>query len=77
MLTTKADDNTGQYVLILCNSVGTPVDSKYIDIEPLFIDMTSQHVVAASRECVYVWNYKSTKHVETDSKKKKTEKVRL
>jgi WD repeat-containing protein 35 len=41
--------------------MGTPVDSKYIDIEPTFMAMTGSHVVAASRECCYVWNYTTSK----------------
>ncbi|KAB5582180.1 hypothetical protein PHYPO_G00184200 [Pangasianodon hypophthalmus] len=47
ILATKADDShpqahvdpdttTATYVLVLCNSIGTPLDSKYIDIDPLF-----------------------------------------
>jgi len=29
-LATRADEMTNQYVLVLCNSIGTPLDSKYI-----------------------------------------------
>lgn len=49
--------------------------SRYIDIEPLFLDMTKTHIVAASRECVYVWAYKTSKHVDTARKSKRNEKV--
>eukprot|EP00050_Salpingoeca_kvevrii_P018636 m.76510 g.76510 ORF g.76510 m.76510 type:complete len:1153 (+) comp8114_c0_seq1:167-3625(+) len=76
VLTTKADDNSGQFVLILCNSIGTPIDSKYIDIEPIFLDMTDTHIVVASRECVYVWAYRtSNKHVDAGKKSKRDEKI--
>ena len=37
-----------RYLLILCNAIGTPVDSKYLDMEPLYVTMTRYHVVAAS-----------------------------
>ncbi len=30
---TRTEDNSGQFILILCNAIGSPVDSKYIDIE--------------------------------------------
>ncbi|XP_073481441.1 WD repeat-containing protein 35 isoform X2 [Aquarana catesbeiana] len=50
-----------QYVLVLCNSIGTPLDSKYIDILPLFVTMTKTHVIAASKEAFYVWQYRVAK----------------
>ncbi|EDO46375.1 predicted protein [Nematostella vectensis] len=61
ILATKADDATGQYVLVLCNAIGTPLDSKYIELEPLFVAMTRSHVVAASKEAFYTWQYRSPK----------------
>ena len=54
---TRADDDSGQYVLILCNAIGSPVDSKYIDIEPLYITMTPHHVMVSNGDIVYVWQY--------------------
>ncbi|KAM9786504.1 WD repeat-containing protein 35 isoform X1 [Syngnathus typhle] len=69
-LASKADDTQVQgnaesdgeshakYVLILCNSIGTPLDSKYIDICPLFVTMTRTHVIAASKEAFYLWQYR-------------------
>ncbi|KAM8834110.1 WD repeat-containing protein 35 [Synchiropus picturatus] len=73
ILASKADDSHPQedaelgsgsharYVLILCNSIGTPLDSKYIDIEPLFVTMTKTHVIAASKEAFYIWQYRVAK----------------
>lgn len=61
VLVTKADDVNIQYVLVLCNAIGTPLDSRYIDIDPLFVAMTAGHVVAASKEAFYTWHYKTTK----------------
>lgn len=54
---TRADDSTGQYILILCNTIGTPVDSKYIDIQPTHVALSSYHVIVASTETVYVWQF--------------------
>ena len=50
-----------QYVLILCNAIGTPLESKYIDMEPLYVTMTDTHVVAASKEAFYSWQFKNIK----------------
>ncbi|XP_063039587.1 WD repeat-containing protein 35 isoform X2 [Engraulis encrasicolus] len=72
ILATKADDNQAQeeaepesgnatFVLVLCNSIGTPLDSKYIDIDPLFVTMTKTHVIAASKEAFYTWQYRVAK----------------
>ncbi|XP_027606209.2 WD repeat-containing protein 35 isoform X1 [Pipra filicauda] len=72
VLATKADENQPQeenetesfgamYVLVLCNSIGTPLDPKYIDVEPLFVTMTTTHVIAASRGAFYIWQYRVAK----------------
>ncbi|XP_075454543.1 WD repeat-containing protein 35 isoform X2 [Ascaphus truei] len=61
ILATKADENHPQYVLVLCNSIGTPLDSKYIDIVPMFVTMTKTHVIAASKEAFYIWQYRVAK----------------
>uniref|UniRef100_A0A8C9R5G6 WD repeat-containing protein 35 n=1 Tax=Scleropages formosus TaxID=113540 RepID=A0A8C9R5G6_SCLFO len=72
ILATKADDSHPQhvpttlclllqYVLVLCNSIGTPLDSKYIDTDPLFVTMTKTHVIAASKDAFYTWQYRVAK----------------
>ncbi|XP_032509086.1 WD repeat-containing protein 35 isoform X4 [Phocoena sinus] len=61
ILATKADENHPQFVLVLCNSIGTPLDPKYIDLVPLFVTMTKTHVIAASKEAFYTWQYRVAK----------------
>ncbi|KAI0210975.1 WD repeat-containing protein 35 [Lamellibrachia satsuma] len=60
-LTTKGDEATGQYILVVCNSIGTPLDSKYIEMDPLYVTMTQTHIIAASKEAFYVWQFKNIK----------------
>ena len=48
-----------RYALNLCNAIGSPVDCKYIDVEPTFLTVTPYHVVAASHSFVYVWQYRT------------------
>ena len=55
----RHDDNTGQYIIILCNAIGSPVDSKYVDFEPTTVAMTETHVVVTSEDIVHVWQYRS------------------
>uniref|UniRef100_A0A8C8T3J5 WD repeat-containing protein 35 n=1 Tax=Peromyscus maniculatus bairdii TaxID=230844 RepID=A0A8C8T3J5_PERMB len=61
ILATKADENHPQFVLVLCNSIGTPLDPKYIDLVPLFVAMTKTHAIAASKEAFYTWQYRVAK----------------
>ncbi|RMX47135.1 hypothetical protein pdam_00018680 [Pocillopora damicornis] len=75
VLATRADDSSGQHVLVLCNAIGTPLDSKYIEIEPLFVAMTRSHVIASSKEAFYSWQYRSPKkltalELQTHAKRK-------
>ncbi|XP_021346413.1 WD repeat-containing protein 35-like isoform X1 [Mizuhopecten yessoensis] len=64
-LATKADEAVGQYVLVLCNSIGTPLDSKYVEIDPVYLTMTKTHIVAASKEAIYTWQFKNPKKLST------------
>ncbi|XP_067631669.1 WD repeat-containing protein 35 isoform X2 [Eurosta solidaginis] len=61
--TDKNDDaeNDKCYQLMLCNSIGTTVDSKYIDMRPNFIGINSDHVVIASYDEVLIWHYNTPK----------------
>eukprot|EP01112_Ceratiomyxa_fruticulosa_P023110 TRINITY_DN8707_c0_g1_i1.p1 TRINITY_DN8707_c0_g1~~TRINITY_DN8707_c0_g1_i1.p1 ORF type:complete len:642 (-),score=109.58 TRINITY_DN8707_c0_g1_i1:206-2131(-) len=60
VLVTKTDDASDQYILILCNSIGTPLDSKYTEVEPVSIAMNRGFVVIASESYVYMWQFRST-----------------
>ena len=42
---------------MLCNAIGSPLDSKYIDVKPDFLCITAHHVVAASADFVYVGHH--------------------
>ncbi|KAJ8321655.1 hypothetical protein KUTeg_000126 [Tegillarca granosa] len=64
-LATKADEMTGQYVLVLCNSIGTPLDSKYVEIDPVYLTMTKTHIITASKEAIYTWQFKNPKKLAT------------
>ncbi|GAX81565.1 hypothetical protein CEUSTIGMA_g8993.t1 [Chlamydomonas eustigma] len=59
VLATKGE-NPGEYILILCNAIGSPVDSKYIEVEPKYLTITHYHVIAASDEVVYVWQFRTS-----------------
>jgi len=66
VLVTKADDASGQHIVIVCNDIGSPVDSKYLHIEPLHVAMTSSHIIVASEDVVYIWMYRSSVSKHSD-----------
>ncbi|XP_017491815.1 PREDICTED: WD repeat-containing protein 35 isoform X1 [Rhagoletis zephyria] len=51
------------YQLLLCNSIGTTVDSKYTDMRPNFVGINSGHVTIASFDEVLIWHYNTPKSV--------------
>ncbi|CAG0879889.1 unnamed protein product [Darwinula stevensoni] len=61
VMASRLEDGSGQHALVLCNAIGTPIDSKYVDIEPICVAMTSSLIFAASRDNVYVWQYGTLK----------------
>ncbi|KAJ7522936.1 hypothetical protein O6H91_18G031500 [Diphasiastrum complanatum] len=59
ILATKGEE-LNQYILILCNAIGNPVNSKYTSVEPLFLAMNSSFAVAASEQKIYLWKFWSS-----------------
>jgi WD repeat-containing protein 35 len=54
-----AQINEDAYILILCNSIGCPVDNRIINIYPEFIGINETHIIACSKSYVYIWQYRS------------------
>ena len=73
MLIAKAEENPGQYIVILCNAVGCPIENKYITIEPKFVSMNKTHIIIACDDVVYYWQYRSqhSKLTTLEQEKKK------
>lgn len=62
------------YQLNICNSLGTTVDSKYIDLKPQFLAMNATHVIIANQSQFLLWQYhtpKSTLHGLKQKKEKR------
>ncbi|EQC32501.1 hypothetical protein SDRG_09827 [Saprolegnia diclina VS20] len=51
---------TKQYSLVLCDTIGSPIETKILDLEPLFLHMTARFVVAAAADAIYVWQYRTS-----------------
>ena len=71
MLATRLDDEEIQnntqcsFGLILCNALGTPVDSKYVSLEPQLVAMTTTHVITASETSFILWHYRTPRSQTT------------
>ena len=62
LATPHGEDSGGsEYILSLCNSLGTTVDSKQIPMEPIFLSMTNNYVFAANRDYFYTWHFRTAK----------------
>jgi len=57
LLSAKISDTS--FILILCNSIGSPVDNRIINIVPEYIGLNETHIIACSKSYVYVWQYRS------------------
>ena len=57
LLTAQINENS--YILILCNSIGSPVDNRIINICPDYIGLNETHIIACSKSYIYVWQYRS------------------
>ncbi len=55
----QTDGANPQYNLLLCNAIGSPLDSKHVDVEPTYLALTQYHVVVASHSFLYVWQYRT------------------
>ena len=64
------------WIVQLCNSIGCPVESKSISIEPKHVAMNATHIIIASEDCIYYWQYRSANSVKAleQEKKKKSGK---
>ena len=56
VLATRAEDSR-EHILIVCNNIGVPCDSRYITVEPKLLAMTRQHIFAVSDTTIYSWEY--------------------
>lgn len=67
----------GTYLLSICNSLGTTVDSKYVDIKPQFITMNATHVVIANQSQFLLWQYHTPKSTLHGIKQKKDKRFHV
>nr|CAI5867673.1 unnamed protein product [Callosobruchus analis] len=63
----ETEGSLGKYNLQLFNTLGTAVDAKYLNIEPIGVAMNAYQVFAASKNNFLVWHYKTPKSLTAGS----------
>ncbi|XKL59501.1 hypothetical protein PGB90_000517 [Kerria lacca] len=61
VLATEIDNSITQYSLMICNSLTTVIDCKYMDLKPMWVSMNNTYVFAASQENFIMWHYLTPK----------------
>uniref|UniRef100_A0A0K0FYV2 ANAPC4_WD40 domain-containing protein n=1 Tax=Strongyloides venezuelensis TaxID=75913 RepID=A0A0K0FYV2_STRVS len=50
-------NTNGTFLCNFCNSIGTPLDFKYFEIEPKYVSINGSAVLIVSSDCFYLWYY--------------------
>ena len=61
-----AQINDINYLLILSNSIGCPINNKIINVESVFIALNNTHIVVSNGHYVYLWQFRG---IENERKK--------
>ncbi|CAB0034919.1 unnamed protein product [Trichogramma brassicae] len=64
-----------RFVLYVCNAISTPLDTKYLDLEPRQLCMNATTVVAAMRSHFLLWNFRAPRSSALQPARLRREKV--
>nr|XP_012150631.1 PREDICTED: WD repeat-containing protein 35 isoform X2 [Megachile rotundata] len=64
-----------QFALLVCNSIATPIDTKFTDLEPLWVTMTNNTVITASKNNFLVWNHRTPRNTMLHAGRIKKDKI--
>ncbi|XP_066601241.1 WD repeat-containing protein 35 [Prorops nasuta] len=64
-----------QFALLICNTIATAIDSKFLDLEPLWVTMTNNIVVAASKNNFLLWNFRTPRNSMLHSNRVRKDKI--
>lgn len=56
-LLSTASDHLGKHDAVVCNTLGSPLDSRALPFEPAFMRVNATHAVLCSADLVYVWQF--------------------
>lgn len=64
-----------RFALMVCNTIATPVDVKYLEMEPLWVAMTSNVVIVASKKNFMLWNFRTPRNSALNSGRTRRDRV--
>ncbi|XP_014602693.1 PREDICTED: WD repeat-containing protein 35 [Polistes canadensis] len=64
-----------QFALLVCNTIATPIDTKFLDMEPLYVTITSNIVIAASKNNFILWTFRTPRNSALLAGKLRKEKI--
>ncbi|KAJ8668012.1 hypothetical protein QAD02_009675 [Eretmocerus hayati] len=77
VLAARNDPAQGQerFVLFVCNAISTPIDTKFLDIEPTRIVMNSSVVFVASKNSIVLWNFRNPRNSSLNASRPRRDRV--
>ena len=58
VLICRPDETQQQSLIQLVNNIGSPLETRFIDLEPYTYDMNTSHVVCCGDENIYLWQFR-------------------
>lgn len=58
LVTAKITDDN--FILILSNSIGSPVDNRIVNIKPELMTINQSHIVISNRHYIYIWQFRNS-----------------
>jgi len=74
LITKLEDTEQDEWLIVLCNAVGCPLEQRTINIEPRYVAMSQTHVIVADNDTVYYWQYRGKGQTIEQQKKAKSGK---
>lgn len=77
VIAAKNDPTQGKenFVLFVCNAISSPVDTKFLDLEPIHVAMNSNTVFAASRNNFLLWNFRAPRNSSLNASRPRRDRV--
>eukprot|EP00457_Paulinella_chromatophora_P000783 gb/GEZN01000783.1/.p1 GENE.gb/GEZN01000783.1/~~gb/GEZN01000783.1/.p1 ORF type:complete len:1200 (+),score=159.05 gb/GEZN01000783.1/:95-3694(+) len=72
---TRNPEKPGKFLLKICDAIGSSLVTKVCELEPTHLSMTDTHVVAASKDHIYIWQYRALETSEDMSRRKRGSEV--
>lgn len=62
----QPDPQRSQCIVQLLDAIGSPIDTKIVDMDPYVCDMNSSHVVCCGEENIFLWQFRDPSVVVDD-----------